>query len=127
MSLCLGLQVWPGRAVPVPNALDRALEPPKSGTGDNKLKYGSAQPRRQADQPAQNGAAASTELPFRISVRRRSKPPSKEIRNEYIRRFVCLQSVVCVPRSGAGRGRDGSAMAPAHDLVVRSLSTGAAL
>ena len=70
---------------------------------------------------------ASTALPFRTSVRRLSQPPPKEIRNEHIRRIVCLQSVVRVSCSGAGPGRHGPAMAPAHDLVARSVSAGAAL
>src|SRR5262249_46951171 len=52
---------------------------------------------------------------------------TKEIRNEYIRRLLCLQSVVREPCSWAGPGSDGSAMAPAHDLFVRSISAGAAL
>src|SRR5215470_18364977 len=90
----LGARFGPGRAIPVvihgPGAA-----PATSGTRDNKLKYWSAQPTHQADQPAPNGAIASTELHFRTSVRRRSKPPSKENRtkenrNEYIRRLVCL-------------------------------------
>src|SRR6516164_6128448 len=39
-------------------------------------------------------------------------------------------SLECCSRArpfGAGPGRDGSAMAPAHDFVVRSVSAGAAL
>src|SRR5262249_34040470 len=64
---------------------------------------------------------------FRTSVRPRSKPPFKEIRNECVHRLVCFQSVVRKPCSGAGLGRDRPAMAPAHDLVVRSVSAGATL
>jgi hypothetical protein len=94
---------------------------------DHKLKYGSAQPRRHPDQPADNGASASTALPFRTSAIRLSQTPAKEIRNEYLRRIVRLPRTVRVPCSGAGLGRDGPALAPAHDLVARSVSAGAAL
>jgi hypothetical protein len=48
MSLCLSqfgpaVQFW---------SLNRTLQPARSGTSDNKLKYGSPQPTRQASRPA---------------------------------------------------------------------------
>ena len=106
--------------------MDQALHPATSGTWDHKPKYGLAQPTHQADQPAQNGAIASPELPFRTSVGG-IEAATKEIRNEHIVRLICLESVVREPCSRAGLERDGSAMAPTHDLVVRSVSAGAAL
>src|SRR5262249_31245664 len=78
-----------------------------------------ANPRRMEQRPRRNYHFGHRQTVIEAAT--------KEIRNEYIRRLVCLQSVVCEPCCGAHVNCDDSAMAPAHDLVVRSVSAGAAL
>jgi hypothetical protein len=69
---------------------------------------------------------SSRPLAARLSARL-WKPPPTEMRNEYIPRIVCLSSIVRTPCLRTGLGTDRFAMAPAYDLVVRSVSAGVAL
>src|SRR5262245_12914724 len=86
-----------GSGLAVPGSNHRATNTPRQI--NNKLKYGSPQPRYQADQPTSNGATGSTELPFRTSAKRAVATPPKEIRNEHARRTTCLQGVAREPGS----------------------------
>src|SRR5262245_41202803 len=113
MSLCFGSQIWPQFWSPVHCTAARqnlAHETINLSMGRLNQDGTRANPRRMEQRPRRNYHFGHRQTVIEAAT--------KEIRNEYIRRLVCLQSVVCEPCCGAHVNCDDSAMAPAHDLVV---------